>query len=176
MTQIDTHKNAMTREERIAIITERDGPNCYFPDCGKPFIRQDDITFDHWIPQSKGGTWHVDNLRLMHKRCNALKGDRMPNPDGTLPPLPRELRPQAVDKSTRIPVCDTCASGRLLLKDEICEICGSGPQPASHPKYLQRKPAECEHGWGENPEEFCWYCTLGFVERKPAIQVLLEGP
>lgn len=151
-------KNGMSRAERIEHITGRDGPNCFFPGCGKPFELEEDITFDHWIPQSKGGTWHVDNLRMMHKRCNALKGDRMPNEDGTLPPLPKELLGIfhiRADKSGRVDVCTTCESGRLLLEGEFCEICGSGPQPATFPKYLQRSPKECDHRVFH-----CWVCLV----------------
>lgn len=151
-------KNGLTRAERIEKITLRDGPNCFFPGCGKPFEQEEDITFDHWIPQSKGGTWHVDNLRMMHKRCNALKGDRVPNEDGTLPPLPKELLGPfhiRADKSGRVDVCDTCASGRLLLLGEVCEICGSGPQPSGWPAYAQRSPKECDHH-----KYHCWYCVV----------------
>lgn len=156
---MDAHsKNGMTRAERIEHIAARDGYACFFPGCGGDFETAEDITFDHWIPQSKGGTWHVDNLRLMHKRCNALKGDRMPNADGTLPPLPKELLGKfhiRADKSGRVDVCDTCDSGRLLTLGDVCEICGSGPQPVSWPTYLKKNPKECDHH-----EFHCWMCVV----------------
>ena len=52
------------------------GPNCYL--CHKPFDGARDITFDHWIPLSKGGADDMDNYRLAHEACNHLKRDMMP--------------------------------------------------------------------------------------------------
>ena len=34
------------------------------------------MTVDHMIPQSRGGTDHVENLQLLCNYCNSLKGDR----------------------------------------------------------------------------------------------------
>ena len=34
------------------------------------------FTIDHVVPQSKGGTDHLDNLQLLCGACNSLKGDR----------------------------------------------------------------------------------------------------
>ncbi len=170
MLEFEHTKSAMCRAERIEKLTANWGPNCFFPGCGKPFLKEEDITFDHWIPQSKGGTWEISNLRMMHKRCNALKGDRMPNEDGTLPPHPREFKVQAVDKSLRVPVCETCESGRLLIMDEICEICGSTPQPAAWPAYLQKTPKECDHSTFH-----CWMCVLDFIPRKTATERIAFG-
>lgn len=33
-------------------------------------------TWDHYIPQSRGGTDRQDNLMLAHGRCNSLRGNR----------------------------------------------------------------------------------------------------
>lgn len=38
-------------------------------------IRKHDLTVDHIIPQSRGGTHAVDNLRLVHAKCNIIKGN-----------------------------------------------------------------------------------------------------
>jgi len=166
-------KATMTRAERIQALTDLYGYICFHPDCRKPFKSDDEITFDHWwVPQSMGGEWTLENLRLMHKRCNALKGDRIPNPDGTLPPLKRELKSEAkaLAKSERPEICDTCMSGRILLIGETCEVCGSGPQPAIAPRAMQVKPKECDHA-----TTHCWVCFLGFVPRKAAILTVLDA-
>ena len=34
------------------------------------------MTIDHIVPQSKGGTDHIDNLQLLCGACNSLKGSR----------------------------------------------------------------------------------------------------
>lgn len=35
-----------------------------------------DLTIDHLVPQSKGGTDHIENLQLLCQHCNSTKGDR----------------------------------------------------------------------------------------------------
>jgi len=185
MTVIDN-----TRLDRDTIISElrvRDGDNCKLPSCGKPLdfsITEGPqrVTIDHQYPQARarqdGWTerqiWDLSNLDLMHRACNARKSDKVYNDDGTLPESPS--RQKAVDKSNRPMVCNLCESGRLLLEGETCELCGSGPQPATAPRYLRVKPSECSHGWGDNPDEYCWMCFIGHVERKPAIDRLIDGP
>ena len=34
------------------------------------------FTVDHIVPQSRGGTDHLDNLQLLCGACTSLKGDR----------------------------------------------------------------------------------------------------
>lgn len=169
--------------DRVAIISaliERDGDRCMYPGCDKPFDDgAHEMTIDHIYPQSKayadGWTYEqvndISNLQLMGKRCNAVKGDLVYNPDGTLPEIPR--RERAADKSSRAMVCNLCESGRLLFEGEQCELCGSGPQPASFPKYAQRAPKDCSHGWVD-PADHCWMCVIGHVERKPAFQTAFD--
>lgn len=160
----------MSREEAIAAVEKRDGPLCFASDCRKPFKKRSDITLDHWIPRSKGGTDEVENYRLMHQRCNALKGDRMPLEDGTLPPLKRELdlANRRADRSARPEVCGKCESGRLLGPFESCLACGSGPMPERFPRWAKVKPSECDHD-----EFWCWCCAAGIMDRKPVVNDLL---
>lgn len=50
-------------------VMRRDGYRCVY--CGQ----YDNLTIDHIIPRSKGGTSHVTNLQTMCKRCNNAKAD-----------------------------------------------------------------------------------------------------
>lgn len=52
-------------------VYARDGHRCLL--CGSP----DDLTVDHDVPRTKGGTNDVENLRTLCKPCNSLKGDRL---------------------------------------------------------------------------------------------------
>ena len=178
-----------SREALIRAIIERDGEGCSFPGCVREGFDEDgpyELTIDHHYPVSYGRAngwtheeiWALSNCTIQHKVCNSRKGDRVPNPDGTLPPTAEELRPlhqRRADKSSRVPVCETCMSGRLLLHGEVCYDCGSGPQPSTLPKYLQVSPKECSHGWGERPEVHCWRCFLGFEKRRPAIESVMDA-
>lgn len=55
-----------------ALYGEQDG-NCN--GCGEHF-RPQNLTVDHIIAQSKGGTDHLGNLQLLCGHCNSVKGDR----------------------------------------------------------------------------------------------------
>lgn len=68
------------------LITRDDGV-CYI--CGKPINRNDYAvingikvcgneypSIDHVVPVSKGGTHMWSNVRLTHRRCNSIKGER----------------------------------------------------------------------------------------------------
>ena len=43
--------------------------------CKEHFLKKN-LTVDHIIAQSKGGTDHVENLQLLCGHCNSVKGDR----------------------------------------------------------------------------------------------------
>lgn len=161
-------KVEISREERIEALTERDGPDCFL--CKLPFKTVQDITFDHWIPRSRGGTWDLENLRLAHKRCNALKGDRMPNPDGTLPELPKKnpFRSKAVKRAERPELCQHCENGRELGPQESCNVCGASPHPTRWPRWAKVRAFECDHN-----EWWCWACGSGVIDRKPVAHNLL---
>ena len=162
---------ALTVEE----LSKRDGFVCQFPDCEEPLsLDQDDkhyVSIDHIYPQVRarrdGWTYEqindISNLQLMGRSCNGKKGDALYKDDGTLDLVIVHRTP----KMPRPENCDICANGRLLLKGEVCEYCGTDPQPRSFPAYAQKKPKDCSHGW-INPEDHCWMCVIGHIERAPA--------
>jgi hypothetical protein len=152
----------LSKQQRIAIIKKRDGNYCFI--CKSAFTSKDKVTIDHWIPLSRGGSWNLDNLRIAHKKCNAWKGDRVPNLDGTIPP-PQKKEKKA-PKAKKPSVCPVCLSGRKLGKDQFCGSCGSGPQPLDYPRWAKRKISECDH-----KVFFCFGCTIGFIERKPSYRL-----
>lgn len=165
-----------TRAELIQGCLERDGNVCRHPDCGRELdfdaVGPREVTIDHHYPQSwciaQGWTaeeiWHLDNLRLMCKACNAKKSDLVPNEDGTLPSKPQTRAVLRRNRGPRPEVCTTCESGRALDMDEECDVCGSGPMPPTFPRWAKVKPNECTHAgiW------WCWACMSGIVDREPA--------
>lgn len=154
------HDVKMRAKERIDFLIQRDGKVCKLPGCKRPtaFSQDNYPTTDHWIPISKGGADEPSNWVLMHRRCNEIKADRLILPDGTLEKLPSKERPARVEHR---PPTECCYEGRALLEGEICEDCGSEPQPKSFPRWKQRNTKECDHDFYH-----CWLCVLGFEERK----------
>lgn len=161
--------NTLSREERIAALMERDGPDCFL--CKKEFKNgKVDMTFDHWIPQCKGGTWDLENLRLAHKKCNAQKGDLVPIDSVTVPKrVERDpFRSRAVKRSERPEMCQDCDNGRVLMPEESCDKCGGSPVPTRWPAYLHARFGECDHD-----TFWCGMCSLDIVPRKSALQSLI---
>jgi 5-methylcytosine-specific restriction endonuclease McrA len=58
-------------------IWMRDGYLCWL--CGKD-VEWADMTVDHVLPRSKGGTDRQSNLRCAHWLCNNKRGDKAPAP------------------------------------------------------------------------------------------------
>lgn len=61
---------------RIAIFLGF-APIC--PGCKRPIDNIGDFSWDHILPQSKGGTSVLENLQPMHKECNSVKSNIMVN-------------------------------------------------------------------------------------------------
>ena len=58
--------------------------NCVWPVCpycNRPITDVSEFTIDHRFPKSLGGTDNIENLQPMHKKCNAEKGDSIPDMD-----------------------------------------------------------------------------------------------
>jgi hypothetical protein len=174
----------LPRAEIVELLRMRDGDACQHPDCNSniDFDVVDgplENTIDHWMPQWYGKEnnwthdeiWALDNLKLMHKKCNAKKGDLIPNEDGTLPPKPtRTWKNRRAKRTQRPEICTACNSGRLLSDNEFCRACGSGPQPERFPKWRQMKPSECDHA-----DFFCVACTIYEPELRSATMAVILG-
>lgn len=63
-------KNSYRRQK--AIILKRDGDNCFY--CGNPL--GDDITIEHLISLSSGGSNSISNMVLAHEGCNQAMNNR----------------------------------------------------------------------------------------------------
>lgn len=167
-TETVEHRYAKTpRAELVERLRQRDGAVCQYPDCGG---RLDfdvsegplEVTIDHWMPQyfgkANGWTmdeiWDLDNLKLMHKKCNARKGDRIPNADGTLPAKPQStFRFRRQKRAGRAELCTECDNGHDLFVGEVCANCGCNAK--RFPKSAKVRFNECDHEilW-------CWVCSI----------------
>lgn len=179
-----TERSKLSRDEILLALMYRDGTKCMYPGCDHELNFDvidgpQEVTIDHWIPQSKayemGWTfeqvWDLSNLKLMAKKCNAKKGDLMPNEDGTLPEKKvRTFKYRRDARLQRPEVCTSCNSGRNLQEDEWCNACGSGPMPERWPRWKKMDFTDCDHD--------VFYCDPCFFDRsmrRPVIDVLLTG-
>lgn len=160
-----------TKAELVVEVGEEWGFWCFL--CEEEFSDEDPPTIDHWRALSRGGTWDVSNLRLMHRRCNALKSDTMPIDDYTVIIKSRDPRSRRrAEKREGRPIhCELCFSGRALNIGEQCGLCGSGPQPSTAPRTLQTSPSQCDHD--------IWHCRECFVDnpelRQSSIVRIITG-
>lgn len=157
----------ISRTETVASLRERDGDVCAFPGCGERLdfsITEGprEVTIDHWIPQHFGKAenwtmdqiWDLSNLKLMTKKCNAKKGDRIPNEDGTLPEKATKTFRYRRDKRAERPdLCMSCDNGHNLFADEICGSCGCNAQ--RFPRSAKVRYDECDH-----EIMWCWVCSI----------------
>lgn len=60
------------KKDTRAAIYDRDGHHCQY--CGNG----DNLTIDHIVPRSRGGTNKRSNLRTLCGPCNNSRGDSMP--------------------------------------------------------------------------------------------------
>lgn len=162
-----TISEKLTRQEYLSALRARDGDTCLHPDCGREldFSITDgsmEVTIDHWIPQHFGKAngwtldeiWSVDNLKLMHKKCNAKKGDLIPNDDGTLPEkIVRKFRYRRDKRAGRPELCLECNNGHDLFVGEFCASCGCDAQ--RFPRSAKVRYNECDHDI-----TWCWACSI----------------
>lgn len=60
--------NRHYREE----IRKGNYPTCYL--CKKPITRESEVSQDHLLPKSLGGSSNRNNLVVAHKYCNSRRG------------------------------------------------------------------------------------------------------
>lgn len=172
------------RSEIVVALRERDGDMCAYPGCDRKldFSIKDgplEVTIDHHIPQwfgkESGWTpdeiWALTNLKLMHKRCNARKGDLIPNEDGTLPEKPQSTFRFRRQRRANRPdgPCEVCNNGHNLFVGEICAQCGCNAQ--RFPISAKVRYDECDHEilW-------CWVCSITPEMRPAAVDTaVLQG-
>lgn len=65
--------NGKERRKLKNKILNRDGNNCWI--CNLSFNEEDLPTIDHIIPLAEGGTHHLKNLKLAHRKCNETRGN-----------------------------------------------------------------------------------------------------
>lgn len=56
------------------LITHGQYPVC--PACNQPITSTQDFTWDHIVPESKGGSDDISNMVPMHAHCNEIKGNQ----------------------------------------------------------------------------------------------------
>lgn len=178
-----TRHRKVPRAELVAALIKRDGTKCMFPGCGNELdftITEGprEVTLDHWIPQHFGKAngwsmdqiWHVDNLKLMEKKCNAKKGERVPNEDGSLPPRNEStFKFRRQKRAGRPELCVECDNGHNLFVGEICANCGCNAQ--RFPKSAKVSFNDCDHEilW-------CWVCSITPNMRPASIDTaVLQG-
>lgn len=148
----------MSRDKRIRLLAERDGSGCFY--CKKALL-DSDITFDHYIPRSAGGSWELSNLRLACQPCNNRKGDSVPDENGVFIRKPREMTRRETwqlrksKRELRNSICHNCDNGRKVQAGDQCRECGFPPGPDYRPHYLKRRTWECDH-----LEHWCIACAL----------------
>lgn len=163
----------ITRGEAKELLIARDGDYCRYPGCQNPFVftNSNPRTLDHYIARANGGSDDLSNLVLMHSRCNTLKGDRkwILNENGAMILEPLRIK-ERVPKVPKRPPTDCCNEGHDLGEGEICDTCGSLPQPLAFPKWAQVDSKECDHSVFH-----CKWCVIGLYPRTPAsIEALVE--
>lgn len=140
-------------------------------------------TIDHWVPQwvirdvpegmedpwesgkipewvgrredwDRDRIWDLPNLKMMHKKCNAKKGDLIPNEDGTLPRKPKStFRFRRQKRAGRPDLCMECNNGHDLFIGEYCASCGCDAQ--RFPRSAKVRYDECDHELS-----WCWVCSI----------------
>lgn len=64
--------NSSNRANKVKKLIQRDGSKCHYCKC---VLNNNNITVDHVIPKSKGGSDRIENLVLSCEFCNYQRSD-----------------------------------------------------------------------------------------------------
>jgi 5-methylcytosine-specific restriction endonuclease McrA len=91
-------------------VLHRDNYTCQY--CG---VRRHDLTIDHIIPRSRGGTDAWDNVVAACLKCNVKKGDRKPREAN----MPLMVQPRRPHSHVYFEISKHAASGEFRWKKYI---------------------------------------------------------
>lgn len=155
-----------SRKQIVKDLIDQYGRACFY--CRRALLYWE-ITLDHYIPKAAGGSDELSNLRPSCFDCNNAKADRVPLPDGSLPPK-SSPKIRAVPKGQRPEVCRNCQSGRLLQAGESCPVCQTLAGPPIRPWYLKKHALSCDH-----VQFWCSACCLWLAQER-RLSVLTAHP
>lgn len=73
------NKHGQRRDSRRWIVRQLiKAHGCVCGICGEEISRLKDVTLDHIVPRSKGGSDEITNLQLAHDECNQDKSNMLP--------------------------------------------------------------------------------------------------
>lgn len=114
---IDSYSVRNLRKVFCIAISVGAYPEC--PYCHKPIYLQGELTIDHTIPRSKGGTDAIENLQPMHGKCNFEKGCSMPDPQNTETQFAKQKRQKK--RPYKRPARPECVAGHNV--DDLKQKC-----------------------------------------------------
>ena len=123
------YKSAPPTEAERQAIFERDGYKCL--ECGST----ENLSLDHIIPRSKGGTSDPENLQTLCRSCNARKGNRL---DAQLAQANTDVDPRSVQGHTNVETSSgrrgTLIPDSLLLNPDSLNMNPDSSLPGSRKK------------------------------------------
>jgi len=129
-------RKSWTKADKEFVLIKSNGRCCH---CGKKLSIDDDFTFEHVIPLSKGGSNRHENIVALCKSCNYDKADCIVDPDRFYKYLSNEYLKE-VEQLYR-DYCDTYSyfNSQNLLSEDIITIDTVSQIVSSNLSYSRRK-------------------------------------